>query len=261
MSRDGSRLAVGNVDLNGVIVNRATRYFMSTPGPTVGVWNAATFDPGGALVTAFTGTLTLRDGTTALPVKTLPTELPAAQPAISPDGRLLAHVAGPIDPVTTQPINQELSVHDWDAATGTLGPARVLVSAHGGDWVKLPDFSSDGRWIAYARARGASLPAMGLSAIRSDGAGAPIELTADRDDCARFASPIVVARGAAGPEPMTWIVMKSYRAVGARSQDLRAQLWAMAFYPDRRVGARAFHLPGQRPDVGVLHAPVPISAP
>jgi hypothetical protein len=60
---------------------------------------------------------------------------------------------------------------------------------------------------------------------------------------------------------MTWIVMKSYRAVGPRPQDLRAQLWAMAFYPDRGAGSRPFHLPGQRPDVGVLHAPIAISAP
>src|SRR5262245_54788459 len=174
---------------------------MSKPGPAVGVWNAASFDPSGALVTAFTGTLTLRDGTTALPIKTLPTALPASQPAISHDGHSLAYVGGPIDPATTQPINQELRVHDWDATTGTLGPGRVLVPQHGSDWVKLPDFSSDGRWIAFSRASGQSLPATGVAVIRSDGTAPPIELTNASDDCARFASPIRAARsGRAGPE-------------------------------------------------------------
>jgi hypothetical protein len=32
----------------------------------------------------------------------------------------------------------------------------------------------------------------------------------------------------------------------------------MAFFPERGVASRPFHLPGQRHDVAVLHAPVAV---
>jgi hypothetical protein len=148
--------------------------------------------------------------------------------------------------VTTQPINQELGVHDWDAPTGTLGPARVLVSAHGGDWVKLPGFLV-GRPLDRVRAREGGEPA-------DDGClGDPQRWRGRADRADRRSSSRAVRRVPSHDLDRDEV----YRAVGARSRDLRAQLWAMASYPDRRLGARAFRLPGQRPDVGVRHAPVP----
>ena len=263
LSRDGRRLAAGgSIDTaagpvgGGLLVDTRTRYYAAPPSAAVGVWISAAFDPGGALVTAANGILTVRDGATALPRATLTPPLPANQPAISTDGRSLAYVAGPIDPATTNPNTQELRIHDWDAATATLGAPRTLVSRRDGEYLKLPDFSPDDRWIIYSRGPALFGASGSIMAIRADGSGEPRALTPDHDGLARFASPIATVHGG-GPaaEPMAWIVMKSFRPVGGRSQTGIGQLWAMAFYPERGVASRPFHLPGQRPDVAVLHAP------
>ena len=83
----------------------------------------------------------------------------------------------------------------------------------------------------------------------------PTELTAD-GDFGSFASPILAARaGHDEPEPITWILMKSYRPVGARAQLGVGQLWVMAFFPERGIASRPFHLPGQSASIAVLHKP------
>jgi hypothetical protein len=80
-------------------------------------------------------------------------------------------------------------------------------------------------------------------------------------DMARFASPLEAAMaGGIETEPLVWIVMKSDRAVGARDHTASPQLWAMVFYPERGIATRPFHLPGQDPQIGVIHAPAPIVA-
>src|SRR5262249_14581894 len=158
---------------------------------------------------AVNGILTVRDGATALPRATLTPALPANQPAISGDGRSLAYVAGPIDPATTNPDTQELRIHDWNAATATLGAPRTLVPRRDGEYLKLPDFSPDDRWIIYSRGPALFHVSGSIMAIRTDGSSGPIELTTEHDALARFASPIAKAHGG-GPdaEPMAWIVMR-----------------------------------------------------
>ena len=117
------------------------------------------------------------------------------------------------------------------------------------------EFSPDDQWVLYSRVRAGAVTVM---ARPSDGRFIPLELVPGAD-FARFASPIETARaGTAAAEPMTWIVMKRYTAVGVRSQDKVGQLWAAAFFPERGVVSRPFHLSGQRADVAVLHAPLAI---
>lgn len=272
VSRDGRRIAAGGsiqeaggpIVGGGVLLDARTRYYTAPPSAAVGDWVSAAFDPGGDLVTTNKGVMTLRDGATALPRATLTPALPANQPAISPDGRALAYVAGPIDLSTTQPSTRELRIHDWDAATATLGASRTLVPAREGAFLKLPDFSPDNRWVVLSRLPALFRSSGSILVVRADGTAPPIELTPALDDFARFASPLSTARGGApAAEPMMWIVMKSYRPLGPSPQADTGQLWAMAFYPERGLASRPFHLPGQRRDVAVLHAPqvLPPAAP
>jgi hypothetical protein len=256
-SPDGKRIAIAGQ----AIIDATTRYLVAPPSVAIGTWTGAVFDPSGVLVTTQNGQLTLRDGTTALPKTVLTPELPANQPVISPDGTKLVYAAGEIDAYAKLPFTHELRIHDdWDAATATLGAARVLVPKTGAEYVKLPDISSDGRWVIYARVSALFHAIGSVMLVPADGSAAPIELLPDVD-FARFATPITVARSGGATEPMAWVVINAQRAVGVRSQvDIR-QLWAVAFYPDRGVVSRPVYLSGQRPDVAVLHLPILIDGP
>lgn len=257
ISKDGNRIAAGGSNGSvggGVILDRTSRSF-TAPYNAANTWIAASFDPSGSLLSTTQGQLTWRDGLTATPIKDIATDVPASQPTVSNDGRLLAYVGGPIDAATTNPITQELRIHDWSAATGQIGTGRVLVAPVPGETLKLPEFSPDDQWVLYSRVRAGAVTVM---ARPSDGRFIPLELVPGAD-FARFASPIeTVHAGTAAAEPMTWIVMKRYTAIGVRSQDKVGQLWAAAFFPERGVVSRPFHLSGQRADVAVLHAPLAI---
>ncbi|HEY5924606.1 MAG TPA: hypothetical protein VIV11_23165 [Kofleriaceae bacterium] len=251
-SPDGKRFAIAGQ----AILDATTRYVSVPPSPAIGTWTGAVFDPSGLLVTSQDGKLTVRDGTTAVPMTTLTPPLPANQPAISQDGSALVYGAGDIDVDAKIPFTQELRIHDdWNAAALTLGSPRVLVPKTEGEYVKLPDFSSDARWVIYTRVPALFRAVGTVMLVRADGSAAPLELVHDVD-FARFATPITVARSGGVAEPMAWLVVNAERPVGVRSQIGIRQLWVVAFYPERGVASRPVYLSGQRADVAVLHAPI-----
>ena len=45
-------------------------------------------------------------------------------------------------------------------------------------------------------------------------------------------------------------------SLGAPIETPLQQIWLEAFYPERGVVARAFHLPGQPADLQLLHGPI-----
>ena len=138
ISRDGARIAAGGsvgTAGGGVILNAITKDFTAPPSAAVGNWTSATFDPSGLLVTTNSGALTVRDGTTAMPLASVTPELPAAQPAIAHHRQTLAYVGGPIDLASTQPVQQELRIHEWDPATATLGRPGILVPKREGEFL------------------------------------------------------------------------------------------------------------------------------
>ena len=254
ISRDGKRIAAGG----DRVIDVASRAAMAPPSAANGNWQSAAFGPDGALVTASSGVLRLRDGRTAMPLRDLPTEIPAAQPAVG--SARIAYVGGPIDPVRTQPIQEELRVASWDPMTQTLGPGRVLAAKEPGVVYKLPDLSPDERWIVYTRAPDQFRVMGDVMMTLADGTIPSLTLASGFDQ-ARFASSLEAAlAGGLETEPIVWIVMKSNHAVGGRDQTASPQLWAMVFYPERGIATRPFHLPGQDPTIGVLHAPAPLVA-
>jgi hypothetical protein len=136
----------------------------------------------------------------------------------------------------------------------------VLAPKAPGVVYKLPDFSPDERWVTYTRAPEQFRVMGDVMITLADGSIGSLTL-AKGFDMARFASSLEAARaGTAEWQPMVWIVMKSDHAVGGRDQTHSPQLWAMVFYPERGVASRPFHLPGQDPEIGVLHAPAALVA-
>ena len=265
ISRDGKRIAAGSTyttptgaAFSGGMMDASTRYFMAPPSASIGLWQSVAFGPDDVLVSASGGVLTLRDGFTALPLRNLPTDVPANQPAVA--SNRIAFAAGPLDPVRTLPIQEELRVAAWDPKTFALGASRVLAPKIDGTVVKLPDFSPDERWVIYTRTTEQFRVPGDIMITLADGTIPSLTL-ARGFDMARFASSLEAARaGGTDTEPMVWIVMRSNRPVGARSQEGAPQLWAMAFYPEKGVASRPFYLPGQDPHIGVLHAPTVLAA-
>jgi hypothetical protein len=254
LSKDGRRIAaggsVGGVG-SGLVMDVWTRTYAATPSAAIGNWIAAAYDPFGNLVSTSQGRMTIRDGTTALPLHQVATEIPAGQPAVSNSGELLAFAGGPIDSYTTNPAQLELRVQPY-SPNGVLGPSRVLVEQVAGETVKTPEFSPDDEWLVYTKLR-ATGPT--LYARRTDASEPAIELVAAAD-YGRFASPLQTTRAGGDAEPMAWLVMKRYSPVGARAQGAVGQLWAAAFFPARGVVSRPVYLSGQRTDVAVIHAPL-----
>lgn len=259
VSRDGTRVVAGG-RINGVggsfILDTAAKTIMSPPSVDIGFFQAAAFDPTGALVTTNGSVMTVRDGTNAQPIATLTTDIPATQPSIAHDGQALAYVGGALDPVTTQPAPAELRIHSWHLPTATLGAPRVLLAKRPGQFLKHPDFSSDDRWVIVTSSSDVFRTPGSVLVLPADGSQVTPTVLTTGADFASFASPIVAARaGSDDAEPITWVLLKSYRPVGARSQIGVGQLWAMAFFPERGTASRPFHLPGQQASVAVLHKP------
>jgi dipeptidyl aminopeptidase/acylaminoacyl peptidase len=219
-------------------------------------WATAAFDPSGQLLTSWQGYLSLRNADTGAVLAPVTSTETATAPAISPDGTAVAYVtldAGFGD-AASQPIGNALHIRPWNAATASLGAPIEL--ARSADGVVLPNFSSDGRWVAYGTGtpdatRLDEVPTSS-TAVRTDGSGTAVQLTADPlDQLAHFASPV----GVAGGEAMVWVAVISKRPVGGATTAAQ-QIWLEAFYPDRGVIAPAFHLPGQPDLLQVLHGPI-----
>jgi hypothetical protein len=266
VSADGKRIAALIVSptaprLNGVVLDTGGTVLAQSDPASATPWATAAFDPGGALLAAWQGKLSLRDPTTGATLASIAMTDTAAAPTISPDGTALAYVAldaGPGDSAS-QPAGNALHVRPWSAAAASVGAPIELV--RDGRGVVLPMFSPDGRWVAYGHAaidpdRINEVP-LGSAAVRADGSGTIVELTSDPlDKLAHWASPVAPARaGNRAPEPLVWIAVVSTRPVGGNTTSL-AQLWLAAFYPERGVVARAFHLPGQPANLHILHGPV-----
>ena len=261
VSHDGSRIAAAMLTtdvraLGGAVVDSKSGNVLAwSDAASASPWATASFDPSGVLVTAWQGALSVRDASTGDLHATVATEDAVAAPAISPDGTRLAYVsldAGP-GSAASQPVGNALRMRPWNAATGMVGAPIDLVRDGGG--VVLPQFSSDGRWIAFGHTqvlpdRLGEVPVR-ASAIRTDIGGVSVDLTSDPlDKGAQWASPIGSSRG----EPMVWIAVVSERALGGDASP--QQLWLEAFYPERRVVTPPFHLPGQPASLQVLHGPV-----
>ena len=261
VSRDGARVSAVTFDSTaqqfvGLEVDAHSGAIVAKSDPTsTSQWASAGFDPGGALIGAWQGALTLRDPATG--AERAPIAMPdtASTPQVSPDGTQLAYVtldAG-FGAAASQPAGNALRIRSWDAAHATVGPDVELVRDGGG--VALPDFSSDGRWLAFGHTaidpdRVNELP-LRSSAIRTDGSGTQVALTADPlDQLAHWASPV-----GGNKEPMVWVAIVSKRPVGGAAASPQ-QLWLEAFYPERGTISPAFHLPGQSPDLQVLHEPL-----
>ena len=265
VSPDGTRIAAllvgptGANLINGILLDRSGAVIAQS-GATA-PWATAGFDPGGALVTGWQGNLALRDPDTGAVLAPIAMPDAATAPVISSDGSALAYVtldAGFGD-AASQPSGNALRIRPWDARTATVGAPIEL--ARNADGVELPSFSSDGRWLAYGIGTPtpdfvSEVPSASI-AVRTDGSGTTVQLTADaRDQLAHFASPVAATSvGGRAAEPMVWVAVVSTRTVGGATTAAQ-QLWLEAFYPDRGVIAPAFHLPGQPALLQVLHGPV-----
>ncbi|HEY1551461.1 MAG TPA: hypothetical protein VGG28_26710 [Kofleriaceae bacterium] len=259
VSADGTRIsALTNMTtspfLSGIILDARSGAVLAQSNSTSS-WATAAYDPSGAMLGAWQGALSLRDGTTGAMIGPIATTDAAAAPTISPDGTAVAYVS--LDAGgSSEPVGNALHVRSWNAAQMTVGPMVELV--RDGNGVVLPEFSSDGRWVAFGHSAADSdgdVPSSS-SAVRVDGSAMVLLTTDPLDQLAHWASPIAPARvGNREAEPMVWIAINSTRPVGGNATSPR-QLWLEAFYPDRGVVAPAFHLPGQDAAFQVLHGPI-----
>jgi len=256
ISADGSRIAAGMASAfggpAGILFDNVQGTILATSDATpMTPWLAASFDPAGALVTTDrTGGMALRDGRTGALVAPVVLGELATSPTIAPDGGAIAYTEVDAGTPIGNPVGDALHVRPWNAATAEVGaPLELVRDGHG---VVMPVYSPDGKWIAYGTSTdGTNERVTGSSAVRSDGSGRIVELTADpKDGLARWASPV----GTSGGEAMVWIVMNSGRPVPGLPAGT-GQLWIEAFYPDRGIISPAFHLPGQG-TVSMLHGPL-----
>jgi hypothetical protein len=240
-SPDGKRVAIGGGG-GGALIDTQTRALV----PVVDAWGSGTFDPSGALVTSTAGVLNMRDAS-GTNVATLATGVYAAEPTISGDGSALAYV---VTDDTVNFVGPALRVHDWNAATATLGPPREIVRIPGGA-IAEPELSADGTWILYGQLATPSFSdSMGVAVADTSGHLPPKPISMDSQDWwARWMGPIAPTRIAGrDPAPMAWIVLRSIRTVGGRENNV-AQLWLVGFFPRTGEITRPFHLPGQPADV------------
>ncbi len=261
VSPDGKRVAVGMVTpassaITGVVLDAQSGTIVAQSG-TADPWATAAFDPEGRLVAAYQGALSLRDGTTGATLAPIALGEAASAPAVAPDGSAIAYVSldAGLGDAATQPIGNALHLRVWNAAAGTVGPV-VELFRNAAQPAVLPTFSSDGRWVAFGQGKvdpdRLNEEPTASAAVRTDGSGALVQLTTDPlDQLAHFASPVGVANG----EPMVWVAFNSGRLVGGNAANPN-QLWLEAFYPDRGVVSRAFHLPGQPAAFQMLHGPI-----
>jgi hypothetical protein len=263
VSADGTKIgaltnATSTPFINGVILDAHTGAVLSQSDPaSTSPWATAAFDPSGALLGAWQGAISLRDGTTGAMIGPIATTDSVAAPTIAPDGSAVAYVS--LDAGgSSEPVGNVLRIRSWNAAQLAVGPPVDLVRDVNG--VVLPELSSDGRWVAFGHSQpppsDGDIPSSS-SAVRVDGSGTMVLLTTDPlDQLAHWASPIAPARvGNRNAEPMVWIAINSSRPVGGNATSPQ-QLWLEAFYPDRGVVAPAFHLPGQPAILQILHGPI-----
>jgi len=252
VSADGTRIVAGMPSIAG---GGAGILFDATNGTILATsdampdspWNAAAFDPSGALIAATrAGGLAIRDASTAAMVQPIAMDELATSPTIAPDGSALAYtVVDTAGQTIANPMGAALHVRPWNVATAAIGTPIELV--RDGRGVVMPAYSPDGRWISYAHSADPSTESpTGAAAVRSDGSGQIIELTTDPlDQNARWASPVVNGQ--------VWIAFVSARPFGTLAAGTK-QLWLEQLDTATGTLSPAIHLPGQG-DINVLHGP------
>jgi eukaryotic-like serine/threonine-protein kinase len=112
----------------------------------------------------------------------------AGQPAISPDGRMVAFVSGELQG-KPEKIGAVLV-----GGTGGESP-RTLATGTPPEWLSSPVWSPDGRWIAYARISTPNASYTGVIEVRPAGGGpaktlvSPANLPPSSSPCDRWADP------------------------------------------------------------------------
>jgi hypothetical protein len=262
VSRDGTRIAAGGPTNDGqspMLIDRATRYPVTVN--TADPWSTGDFDGAGHLITdSADGALAVRNQSTGDRLRTLPVAGVAMFPAVASDGTAIAYGAATTD---LGALPYELRVHSWDATT--LGPARVLVTGTTG--IKVPQFSPDGAWLAYARttltnSADPANKADGLAIVPTSGSLPAHVLSTNPDDrfltwLGTFAPARADGRDIAS---MIWVVIASRRSIGVPLAPIAGPLppttlWLAAFDPALGMISEPFPLPGQRRDVTILHRP------
>ena len=264
LSRDGTHMAItfDGGDRSSSVVDVATR--TPTPAPETVFWNFATYTPDGAyLITSHQGVLTIRNGTTAAAVGTVPTPGCATHPDIAPDGRSMVYVqttraAGNCGSDWSFPGGQ-IMVITYDPGTGQWGTPRSLVADGSNNY--YPSYSPDGQWILFNKSGEDAYddPSAELWVVKADGSMPPHKLDLANvaggltNSWARWA-PFRNTYGAGGTdEQMYWITFSSKRVFGVRLPAGKPQIWMAAFFPGRvAMGGDptgpAFRLPFQ--DIG-----------
>lgn len=236
LTRDGSRMAFtydgGNYPSG--ILDVASRALTST---TAYNGNFQTFDPSGALlVSSSHGTLTLRDGTTANALGTVPTAAYATQPDWSPSGTELVYAQPESLSNDWGFTNASIVTIPWD---GSLwGTPTTLVSSNGMNNY-YPSFSPDGEWILFNRSTGDSYDDYDarLFAVRASDPTSVVDLASANgigsltNSWPRW-SPFVQKQGEKTGD-LLWFAFSSKRAYGNGANGGRPQIWMAAFEPGR----------------------------
>jgi hypothetical protein len=264
ISPDGKRIAAGmqiGTDANnapilgGVIVDASLHTVIAT-APSTDPWSTAAFEPGGNLVTAWNGALTLRDGTTGAPLAPISVDAPAAVPAVSADGRWLAYAV--LDAAGPSQVGNAIRIQPFDRTTGAVGTALPIPTGTAAGGVDTPEFSSDGRWLIYSRTGSSQgeQPRLGVSVVSLETLQTVDlgEHTNPPDGLARWASPVAPTRADGhAATSMAWIAVVSSRTVAGMPRT--AQLWMFGLDPATGTITRPFHLPGQPTTLVVCHSP------
>jgi len=264
LSRDGSRMSVtydGGPTGQATVVDVATKVAQ----PANKSWNFATFTPDATQMFTVSGfAITVRDPSTQAVITTMPSDGPATQADISPDGTKVVYIRPSVAYLDYMFGGGKIVTRSYDAATHEFGPEQLLVTDGANNY--YPSWSPDGNWIVFNRSTdggngGAySNPSAEVWIVKADGSVPAFPLATANlgpgltNSWARWAP----FKQTSGPnnEPLFWITVSSKRDFGTRfintgrqENQKIPQLWMMAFYPDR-VGAgdpsvAAFRLPFQ----------------
>jgi dipeptidyl aminopeptidase/acylaminoacyl peptidase len=250
LSRDGTKMAItydgGDGPAN--IVDVATR---TTMVPADSAWNFATFSPDGdRLLTVRSGVLTLRDGSTAAAIATVPTSGYASHPDFSPQGDRIVYVR------PTSPTGYDWHFQGGAIVTQTYGAG----DAFGGEVEVVPSspnnyypsLSPDGEWVLFNRSTEDAYDdgSAELWVVKIDGSVGPIRLDLANigpgltNSWARWA-PFEGTYGE-DAEPIYWLTFSSKRAFGVRLAAGRPQIWMTPFFPERAAAGTDPTAPGFR---------------
>ena len=251
ISRDGTRMAMtlDGATGRGAVFELATGRTMPI-GSSAQRWSSATFTPDGdELLVVDSGVLKLFDVKSGRMVRAFETAHVTGNPEISPDGKHLVTVEVP-DGADWQFANAQVVVRPYDAATGVIGAATVVVPFADDVQSYYPSWSPDGEWLAVTRAAGNSYAnhAAEVFVVSADGTKDPYRISGgEGGSWARF----LPFETALDGEKLFFLSFTSTRAFGLRLEAGREQLWLAPFFPlhanesNGPITGPAFHAPWQ----------------